>query len=159
MIRASVATWPLVNTDLSVLEKDLTTLMPHRAPMLLLDRLESFSHEGARGVVDICEGNPFLRSDGVLERVAYAEILAQCFAAGAGALQSQSGQKAATLGYLAALRDIAVHADAKLGQRLVAEVRVAARLGGVTVVDGEVRANGLLLASGQFKVFIPQEEI
>lgn len=126
--------------------------------MLLLDRLESFSHEGAKGTMTICEGNPFLRSDGVLERVAYAEILAQCFAAGAGALQNQSGQETATLGYLAALRDIVVHADAKLGQHLVAEVRVAARLGGVTVVDGEVRTNGLLLASGQFKVFIPQEE-
>ena len=132
--------------------------MPHRAPMLLLDRLESFSLDGAKGIMDICEGNPFLRPDGMLERVAYAEILAQCFAAGAGALQNQSGEKTAAWGYLAALRDVVVHSDARVGQRLVAEVRVVARLGGVTVVEGEVYTNVLLLASGQFKVFIPQEE-
>jgi predicted hotdog family 3-hydroxylacyl-ACP dehydratase len=143
-----------VNTDLPL---PLTALMPHRAPMLLLNTLESFSSEEARGTVEVHEGNPFLRPDGKLERAAYAEIMAQCFAAGAGASLHAAGRTCGGWGYLAALRDMAVHDDARLGQHLDVLVRVATRLGEVTVVEGEVRAEGRLLATGQFKIFIPEE--
>ena len=74
--------WRAVNTDP---QQSLTAIVPHRAPMLLLSGLESFSSEEARATATVLEDNPFLRPDGKLERVAYAEIMAQCFAAGAGA--------------------------------------------------------------------------
>ena len=135
----------------------LTALMPHRAPMLLLSRLESFSSEEARGTMTVQADNPFLRADGTLQRVAYAEIMAQCFAAGAGASLLAAGGVCAGWGYLAALRDVTVHADACVGQRLDVLVRVSARLGEIAVVDGEVHAEGQLLATGQFKIFMPEE--
>ena len=135
----------------------LTALMPHRAPMLLLSRLESFTSEEARATAAVRDGNPFLRPDGKLERVAYAEIMAQCFAAGAGASLLAAGGVCAGWGYLAALRDVTVHADAHVGQRLDVVVRVSARLGEIAVVDGEVQAEGQLLATGQFKIFMPEE--
>ena len=135
----------------------LTALMPHRAPMLLLSRLESFTSEEARATATVLEDNPFLRPDGKLERVAYAEIMAQCFAAGAGASLLAAGGACAGWGYLAALRDVTVHADARLGQQLSIFVRIATRLGEITVVDGEVHAEGQLLAAGQFKIFMPED--
>ena len=98
-----------------------------------------------------------MRADGTLERVAYAEIMAQCFAAGAGASLLGAGGACAGWGYLAALRDVTVHADARVGQQLSVFVRIATRLGEITVVDGEVHAEGLLLANGQFKIFMPEE--
>ena len=58
---------------------------------------------------------------------------------------------------LAALRDVTVHADAHVGQSLDVLVRVSARLGEIAVVDGEVHAEGQLLATGQFKIFMPEE--
>ena len=137
--------------------QSLTALMPHRAPMLLLSRLESFTSEEARATATVLEDNPFLRPDGKLERVAYAEIMAQCFAAGAGASLLATGGSCAGWGYLAALRDVTMHADAHVGQRLDILVRVSARLGEIAVVDGEVHAEGQLLATGQFKIFMPEE--
>ena len=137
--------------------QSLTALMPHRAPMLLLSRLESFTSEEARATAAVREDNPFLRPDGKLERVAYAEIMAQCFAAGAGASLLAAGEACAGWGYLAALRDVTVHADAHVGQCLEVLVRVSARLGEIAVVDGEVQAEGQLLATGQFKIFMPEE--
>ena len=143
-----------MNTDS---QQSLTAIVPHRAPMLLLSKLESFTSEEARAAVDVGEDNPFLRPDGKLERVAYAEIMAQCFAAGAGASLLAAGDSCAGWGYLAALRDVAVHADAHVGQHLDVLVRVSARLGEIAVVDGEVHAEGQLLAAGQFKIFMPEE--
>lgn len=146
--------WRAVNTDS---HQPLTAFVPHRAPMLLLSELESFSSEEARATAAVRDDNPFLRPDGKLERVAYAEIMAQCFAAGAGANLLAAGGACAGWGYLAALRDVTVHADAHVGQRLDVLVRVSARLGEIAVVDGEVHAEGQLLATGQFKIFMPEE--
>lgn len=143
-----------MNTDSP---QSLTALMPHRSPMLLLSKLDSFTSEEARATVALQEDNPFLRPDGKLERVAYAEIMAQCFAAGAGASLLAAGGSCAGWGYLAALRDVTVQADAQVGQCLNVLVRVSARLGEIVVVDGEVHAEGQLLAAGQFKIFMPEE--
>ena len=137
---------------------DLMALLPHRAPMLLLSGLDAFSEAGARATADLREGNPFLRPDGLLERAAYAELMAQCFAAGAGALAKRAEKPPAAWGYLAGLRDVAVHADARCGERLTVAVNIMAALGPVTVVEGEVRSADALLATGQLKIFIPKEE-
>ena len=137
---------------------DLSDLLPHRAPMLLLSGLDDFSEKGARGTVELREGNPYLRPDGVLERAAYAELMAQCFAAGAGAFARRAHKPPAAFGYLAALRDIAVHTDARCGETLVVSVNITAALGPVTVLEGAVRRADTLLATGQLKLFIPEQE-
>jgi predicted hotdog family 3-hydroxylacyl-ACP dehydratase len=134
----------------------LPDLLPHRAPMLLLSGLDAFSEEGARATVELREGNPFLRSNGLLERAAYAELMAQCFAAGAGALARRVGKPPVAWGYLAALRDIAMYGDAHLGETLAVSVSIVAVLGPVTVLEGEVRSTDALLATGQLKIFIPE---
>ena len=137
---------------------ELSALMPHRAPMLLLSRLDAFSAEGAQATAELREGNPFLRPDGLLERAAYAELMAQCFAAGAGALARCAGKPPTAWGYLAALRDLAVHGDARVGETLAVSVTIVAVLGPVTVLEGEVRCADTLLATGQIKIFIPGQE-
>jgi len=127
--------------------------------MLLLSSLDAFSAEEARATADLREGNPFLRPDGLLDRAAYAELMAQCFAAGAGALARQTETPPAALGYLAALRDVVIHGDARLGDTLTVSVKLVTTLGPVSVLEGEVRsAADTLLATGQLKVFIPEQE-
>jgi predicted hotdog family 3-hydroxylacyl-ACP dehydratase len=84
--------------------------------------------------------------------------MAQCFAAGAGAFARTTGKPPAAWGYLAALRDIAIHGDARLGDTLTISVHVVTALGPVTVLEGEVRSAGALLAAGQLKAFIPEQE-
>ena len=135
---------------------DLSAILPHRAPMLLLTSLDDFSEAEARATAALQEGNPFLRADGILERTAYAELMAQCFAAGAGALARIANRPPTAWGYLAALRDVIVHDDARLGETLAVSATIAARLGPVLVIEGEVRCAARLLATGQFKIFIPE---
>ncbi len=134
----------------------LEDLLPHRAPMLLLDKLEGFSSEAAQATMNVTEENPFVRVDGLLERAAYPELLAQCLAAGAGAARRAAGHPPPNRGYLAALRHVMIYEDARLGDALRIAVRLTARLGQVMAVEGEVRKNGRLLAAGTFKVFLPE---
>ncbi len=124
--------------------------------MLLLDELLTWSPEEARASVCVRQGNPFLRPDGLLERAAFAELLAQCFAAGAGANLRDNGEPIPDVGYLAALRDVEVLGDARLGQQLIVVAHTKAALNGIVVVEGEVRAGKKLLARGTFKIFIPE---
>jgi len=140
------------------MSQDLSDLLPHREPMLLLSRLDAFSETGARATATLREDNPFLRPDGLLERAAYAELMAQCFAAGAGALARRLEKPPPAGGDLAAWRDVAVCGDARCGETLAISVSITAALGPVTVVEGEVRSADGLLAAGQFKSFIPEKE-
>ena len=66
------------------------------------------------GVVEavVCEDNPLLNRDGVLERIALAEILAQSFAAKQGYEDLKKGLSAEQ-GFLVAIREITCYAAAR----------------------------------------------
>lgn len=140
------------------IEKDtfLVDFLPHRPPMLLLGGLKCFSAGKASAWAVIEADNPFLRPDGLLEGSCLVELMAQCCAAGMGALLREQGKKPSLFGYLAALRDMRMFDDARQGDLLDVETCLVARLGDVAVVEGAVRRRGQMLAAGQMKVFIPE---
>ena len=127
---------------------DIFSLLPHRAPMLLIDTLHKASAEEIEASVTITPECIFLREDNSLEAAASLEILAQCFASGSGFFNIKWG-------YLASMRGMKVHAKAFLGDTLRAVVRPIAELEGIIVADGELFCKEKLLVSGQFKVYIP----
>ena len=73
--------------DNQLLKKDLTLpidaelLVPHRRPVCMIDRLVEYRDES--GVVEalIHSGNLLVGEDGVLDRAAYMELIAQAYAA------------------------------------------------------------------------------
>lgn len=136
----------------AALRADLDQCMPHRPPMRLLDSLTRVAPGEAEALLRIRPDNLFLTPDGPLERAAFLEIMAQCFAAGSGALRPESGPK---WGYLAGVRNLSIESDAHVGDELRVKVWAVAELGGVTVVEGEVFRNDDVLAHGQFKVYVP----
>ncbi len=139
------------------MERALTDLLPHRAPMLLLESFDGVVDGEARCTVRTERNNPYLRDDGTFERAAYAEMIAQCFAAAAGAAASAAGGSAAAPGYLAALKDVRVFADACAGDVLHATARHETSLGPIHVVSGEVRRGDERIASASLKLYLPGE--
>lgn len=138
----------------------LDAVLPHKKPMRLLTRLISASGDGmameATGLAVVDGGNPFLSEDGTLEPEALAEIMAQCFAAGAGSLKA--GAKRNAWGYLAGMRRVRIRDTARAGDILRVSVRVVLQMGELTVVEGKITNNGTEIASGEFKIFIPIAE-
>ena len=137
---------------------DISALLPHRAPMLLLCELEAFTDATARATVRLTADNPFIDAHGCLDRVAFAEMMAQCFAAGAGALAASRDGRPVSLGYLAALRDLRLLDDAHLGDELVVDTRLERQLGDIVLVRGEVHKGRRLLAEGRLKIYTPGEQ-
>lgn len=131
-------------------------LLPHRPPLLLLDSVEFAEPERAQATLTLRADNPFMGENGMLERAAYAEIIAQCYAAAAGN-HAEEG-KPPRIGYLAALRDVHLLEDAFLGDKLRVTTHMIASLGGITVVEGNIYCKQRLLAHGQCKVFVEKAE-
>lgn len=131
---------------------ELFSFIPHRPPMLLISKLHTTTAELIEADFEITADCIFLRPDNSLEPVAYIEILAQCFAAGSGFLNQD---KPITWGYLAAMRGMKIHGKAFLGETLRAKVRQLVELDGIIVVEGELFSKDTLIASGQYKIYIP----
>lgn len=129
-------------------ETEIFSLIPHRPPMLLIDTLHKATPEEIEAGFTITPECIFLRSDNSLEAAASLEVLAQCFATGSGILNVKWG-------YLAAMRGMKIHGKAFLGDTLRAVVRPIAELEGIIVAEGELFCKENMIASGQFKIYVP----
>lgn len=130
----------------------LAALVPHRRPMLLLSALTRSGKNDAECEAEIAPDNLFLGPDGWLDRVALLELMAQCFAAGSGAAQTEG---VPGMGYLAGMRDVRIHGDAVVGDILTIRARSEGGLGDISLVRGEVYCGSRLLAEGLFKIYAP----
>jgi predicted hotdog family 3-hydroxylacyl-ACP dehydratase len=101
----------------------IVELIPHRPPMLLLDRVLSYD-----GVRVVCEtvleaSSPFV-DQGQVPAVVGIEYMAQAIAAGAGLSARDKGETAARMGFLLGCRDLTIAVDNfRVGDRLTVEAR------------------------------------
>jgi predicted hotdog family 3-hydroxylacyl-ACP dehydratase len=100
----------------------IETLVPHKPPMLLLDRVLSYSTDSVSCEVAIRVDSPFVR-DGVVPAVVGLEYMAQCVAAYAG-LSAREKNETPRIGFLLGSRDVRIDVDGfPVGDRLVIEAR------------------------------------
>lgn len=146
----------LPKTRLPALPVDAATLVPHRRPMLLIDRLLACREDGGCVEAVVRPDNPFVDGQGRLEPLAAVELLAQAFAAckGYADLAAESGPGK---GFLVGVRKVALHGVARLGDTLMVNVAAKGEFDGFAVIEGEVRRDGELLASGSLKLWVPRD--
>jgi predicted hotdog family 3-hydroxylacyl-ACP dehydratase len=130
----------------------LRELVPHRPPMLLLDRVLSYSSDVVTCEVQIHAGSLFLE-DGQVPAVVGLEYMAQSVAAFAG-LTARGGGQAARIGLLLGSRELCFATDGfQLGDRLIVEAR---RTWGETELGSfacKIERAGALLAWGTLTVY------
>ena len=100
----------------------IAEVVPHRPPMLLLDRVLSF--DGARVVCELClaPNSPFAQGDEV-PAIVGLEYMAQAAAAGAG-LSARDKGGPARIGFLLGCRNLTIAVDSfRVGDRLIVEAR------------------------------------
>ncbi len=131
------------------LNNPIENFVPHRKPMLLLDKLLYVDEKNTEASYTIDANCIFLKENNEIETIALLEILAQSFAAGNGVTNPQS------FGYLASMRSMKVFGTAKLGDTLVAKVKCLATVGDIMVIEGQLFKQGECIVSGQFKIFAP----
>jgi len=135
---------------------DANRLVPHRPPMLAIDRLTDYGD--LHGVVEstVPPDSIFITDDGSMEPMALVELVAQSFAAvkGYGDLLDA---KPVAKGFLVEVKGFAFYGAARAGDRLHVMIH---RLGGTAdfaLAEGKVMRGEEKLAEGRVMVWIPKE--
>lgn len=143
-----------MNSILPALAKDF---VPHRPPMLLVERVLRVEDDGASGEVSavVSKDSPLLMSDGLLDPAAFIELIAQSFAAVSGAAFRDQPPRP---GFLVGVREFTVHGHAREGDELRILVRKDSEFASFVMVEGEVLCADKRLAGGSIKLFLLADE-
>jgi 3-hydroxyacyl-[acyl-carrier-protein] dehydratase len=143
-----VATDPLIVTDTR--QPDWIALLPHRPPMRLVEQVVEVRPGESARCTRVARGEDWFFQGHfpdvpVVPAIVLVELLAQTGGLAAGSTQG-SGEPLALR--VAALGGFKFPRGAGAGVTLEATARVAGKMGGLYKIEGEVTADGALVASG-----------
>lgn len=146
-----------MNLDLT-LPMPAIELIPHRPPMLLVERLLSYE-PGGSGTVEAClDSSSFLASkQGVLDEVAMVEMLAQGYAAIKGYDDLLCG-KPVQEGFLVGIRKFRMSGRVSAGERLVITINTVGSFEGFAVIEGQIRSAEEIIATGFIKLWLVDKD-
>ncbi len=139
------------------LPMDAESLIPHRKPMRVIDRLLEASDEAGRAEALIPPDHALVDQDGRLDRAAFAEMVAQAYAALQG-YGYRRANRTITPGFLVGIRRCDILGDAVAGDRLVIRVHTVKQFAGFALVDGVVLLRDDTIAEASIKVWVPPAE-
>jgi predicted hotdog family 3-hydroxylacyl-ACP dehydratase len=133
---------------------DVELLVPHRRPVCMIDRLVEYRDES--GVVEalLRSGNILVGEDGVLDRTAYMELIAQAYAAFKG-YRDLLHEKPVKKGFLVVVKHMECMGEALLGDLLRINVTTTSEVGDFAIAEGIITLNDKVIASGSLTLWIP----
>jgi predicted hotdog family 3-hydroxylacyl-ACP dehydratase len=135
----------------------VSDLLPHAAPMILIDRMIGFDDESGVAEVTVRADHPFADKDGVPVHLGI-EFMAQACGALTGCWAKQSGT-AVRVGFLLGTRDFqANQAIVPLGVTLTIAVRLVIRDSEMGVFDCRLLEDDRLVAEARLNVYQPDSE-
>ena len=126
-------------------------LLPHRAPMLLVDCLTEYSANTAVALADLPTDGIFY-NDGEFLPEFFIELIAQTAALQNGYTTLLADENLRS-GMLVGLEDFSLLQSAHVGDHLQIEVERTFEFGAITFVKGQIFSAGTLLAEGNLKVW------
>ena len=135
----------------ALLPAEAERLVPHRRPMLIVDRLLTVEEE-TTVEAKVSKEMIFVGTDGKLEDSAFLEMIAQAMAVHRGFENRDNG--GANGGYLVGARNFKVYGTAVAGDSLKIVVRKILQVGrDIAVIDGKVFNGSLKLAEGEITIW------
>ena len=116
----------------------VTTLLPHRPPMLLVDKVLDVGEKTGEARASVGSDHLFLRADGTLAPETYCELIAQGFGVCEACRRLQKGLTIEGGGYLANLRDMAYFSYARAGDVLTVRTQKIDECFDTYIVQGEI---------------------
>ena len=135
-------------------EHDPTAVIPHRPPILCLDRIVETGPEHAVTERVVRQGSDV--DGGALWEEALVEGLAQT-AAVLNALADREQGRRSGKGMLVGVRKFDVNRRARLGERILFRVELIRRITPLTLMRGEARCGDEILARGELKFYVEEE--
>ena len=131
----------------------LTELLPHRAPMLLLDEIREVGEEHIVCTYTVSGDSPFV-VQGRLEPGGLLETLAQAMAAFVGHRGRLAGGDTIPMGFVVGASSVTfTDVEVRIGDPLVVEAWQRETVGGYGSFDGRVRRGDEVVCEGTLKVY------
>lgn len=138
--------------DIIRLPLEAGRLVPHKPPMLLLDRLLEMKERSSLSEMTVKADMIFVGDDGTLDHASYPEIIGQAIAAQEG-FRKLGCREAQPEGFLLGVKNLEITGSARVGDTLRIFVRKVAKYGDFGIVRGEIRKGDVVIASGEIKVW------
>ena len=133
---------------------DITEILYHAPPMILIDRVEGYDDETVASVVEITYDSPFL-NDGKVPAYVGIEYMAQSVAAYSGIMALNSGADV-KIGYLVSSRNVQLSCPAyTIGDILQIKVHLVYNETPMAVFDCTIHRSERLVAEARLNVYQP----
>lgn len=133
-------------------------LIPQREPIIMVDRFAVGEEENVAAITqlhilatNIFVQDRFFQESGIIEHVA------QSAAALAGYSTFQQGL-APKLGYIGEIKKFRIYSLPQVGQTLRTTLQVLGTAMGITLLSARVETEDTLVAEGQMKIFLKEDE-
>jgi len=125
--------------------------------MCLVDRLLEFKDQSGTVEARVLPGQVLVDDDGRLETLAVAEMIAQAYAAVKGYDDRLAGRPVRQ-GFWVGIRKIQFHQTVFAGDHLRIHVNTVGGIAGFAVVEGVVTRKSDIIAEGQIKLWVNEDE-
>ena len=137
---------------------DVRTLLPQKAPMVMVDKLISADEKSAATTLQIREENIFV-SEGRLNAYALIEVMAQTAAAQLGYENRLHGGNDVRIGYIGAVKRMRIESAPRVGETLLTRLEVLEDFGDMKLVAAESFVNDQKIADAELTIALSGERI
>jgi len=138
--------------EILYLPVDAALLVPHKPPMLQIDRLIEMKERASVSEMTVKADSIFMNGSGTLDEASYPEIISQAIAAQEG-FRKLGSRDSQPEGFLLGIKKLEVLGSSRAGDTLRISVVKTAKYGDFGIVHGEVRRGSELVARGEVKVY------
>ena len=137
--------------------EDRLTLIPQRAPILMVDALQDVGTDTGLTSLTIRPDNCFLDEDGRMEETGLLEHIAQSASAVAGHQALAAGAVRPPIGYIGEIKRFRLHRLPRIGEELHTTITLGPEAAGITLLTGETRIGEETVAETQMKIHLTTE--
>ena len=130
-------------------------LIPQRPPIVMVDVVWSADEQSADTGLTIQEGNIFVK-DGLFRELGLIEHIAQSAAAFAGYGTFVRGEEP-KLGFIGEIKDCVFNLMPPVGSELRTHIQLVTVIGGIRLINAEVRLKDELVATCVMKFFLKDD--
>ncbi len=138
--------------DIMFLPIDAARVVPHKSPMLLIDRLLELRERESISEMTVRQDMVFVSENGKLDEASYPEIISQALAAMEG-FREVGSRNPQQEGYLLGIKKFEILGSARVGDILRITIYKVAKLGDFGIIRGEIKKENTLIARGELKVW------
>jgi radical SAM protein with 4Fe4S-binding SPASM domain len=138
--------------EIMFLPTDVGHIIPHKPPMLLIDRLLEVKERASVSEMTVREDMIFVDTDGRLDDASYPEIISQAVAAHEG-FRRFGGRNPLVEGFLLGIKNLEVLGESFVGDTLNISLYKKTKFGDFGILNGEVFNGEKLIARGEIKVW------